>query len=95
MRLSLLRNAKLVPQLKELRLHLCQTSDASKGARDFVQRHYVNLKKDNPNLPILIRECGGIQPRLWARYEKGKETSVPLTNQSADDIMKQVEALGK
>lgn len=29
---------------------------------------YVPLKKENPNFPILIRECSGIQPKLWARY---------------------------
>ncbi|XP_055856213.1 NADH dehydrogenase [ubiquinone] 1 alpha subcomplex subunit 2 [Episyrphus balteatus] len=95
MRISAIRFAKLAPTLKELRIHLCQTGETSKGAREFVQKFYPNLKKDNPELPILIRECEGVQPRLWARYALGKETSVPLTNQSAQDIYKQVEAVGK
>ncbi|XP_055919892.1 NADH dehydrogenase [ubiquinone] 1 alpha subcomplex subunit 2 [Eupeodes corollae] len=95
MRISAVRLSKLAPTLKELRIHLCQTGETSKGAREFVQKFYPNLKKDNPELPILIRECEGVQPRLWARYALGKETSVPLTNQSAQDIFKQVEAVGK
>lgn len=28
----------------------------------------MTLKKANPDFPILIRECSGVQPRLWARY---------------------------
>ncbi|CAO1401249.1 unnamed protein product [Diamesa hyperborea] len=91
MRLSLLRNVKFGPQVKELRVHLCQTGAESQGAREFVQKFYVNLKKDNPKMPILIRECSGVQPRLWTRMELGKEKSVPLTNVSADGIMKLVE----
>ncbi|CAH0600176.1 unnamed protein product [Chrysodeixis includens] len=54
--------------LREIRIHLCQTSKQSQGVRDFIQKQYVNIKKENPNFPILIRECSGIQPRLWARY---------------------------
>ncbi|XP_065356631.1 NADH dehydrogenase [ubiquinone] 1 alpha subcomplex subunit 2 [Calliphora vicina] len=95
MRVAITRFTKMSPKLKELRIHLCQTGEASKGAREYVERFYPNLKKDNPELPILVRECSGVQPRLWARYGLGKETSVPLTNQSAQDIQKQVEAVGK
>ncbi|TMW41813.1 hypothetical protein DOY81_010754 [Sarcophaga bullata] len=95
MRVAITRFTKMSPKLKELRIHLCQTGEASKGAREYVERFYPSLKKDNPELPILIRECSGVQPRLWARYALGKETSVPLTNQSAQDIQKQVEAVGK
>lgn len=36
--------------------------------RDFVEQHYVSLKKSNPDFPILIRECSGVQARVWARY---------------------------
>ena len=41
--------------------------------REFIEKHYVELKKANPDLPILIRECSDVQPKLWARYgEQGK-----------------------
>ncbi|XP_053961664.1 NADH dehydrogenase [ubiquinone] 1 alpha subcomplex subunit 2 [Anastrepha obliqua] len=95
MRVSIARLTKISPKLKELRIHLSQTDEASKGAREFVEKFYPNFKKSNPELPILIRECAGIQPRLWARYALGKETSVPLTNQSAPEIQKQLEAVAK
>ena len=26
------------------------------------------MKKNNPNIPILIREATGIEPKVWARY---------------------------
>jgi NADH dehydrogenase (ubiquinone) 1 alpha subcomplex subunit 2 len=90
MRLSMLRLVKFGPQVKELRVHLCQTGAESQGARlvidlgcyatkfkllftnfrEFVQKYYVNIKRDNPKLPILIRECSGVQPRLWTRMGK-------------------------
>lgn len=38
------------------------------GFRDFIKNHYVQVKKDNPKVPILIRECNGTQPKLFARY---------------------------
>ncbi|KAF3705418.1 NADH dehydrogenase [ubiquinone] 1 alpha subcomplex subunit 2 Complex I-B8 [Channa argus] len=72
--------------LREIRVHLCQTSGASKGAREFVEQHYVTLKKSNPDFPILVRECSGVQARLWARYDFGKECSVSVENMSADQV---------
>ncbi|NXB53413.1 NDUA2 dehydrogenase, partial [Leucopsar rothschildi] len=73
--------------LRELRIHLCQRSAGS--------QHYVTLKKANPNFPILIRECSGIQPKLWARYEFGKEKSIPLNNLTADEVGKALESVVK
>lgn len=55
-------------------------------SRDFVEQHYVTLKKSNPDFPILIRECSGVQARLWARYDFGKEGSVSVDNMSADQV---------
>ncbi|NXS32551.1 NDUA2 dehydrogenase, partial [Pomatostomus ruficeps] len=81
--------------LRELRIHLCQRSAGSRGVREFIEQHYVTLKKANPNFPILIRECSGIQPKLWARYEFGKEKSVPLNNLSVDEVAKALESVVK
>eukprot|EP01137_Pigoraptor_chileana_P023289 Opistho-2@89331 len=66
--------------LRELRIHLCNTSDASKGVREFIERQYVGLKKANPSLPILVRECADVEPRLYARFDYGQETKVSLSN---------------
>ncbi|KAL5998499.1 hypothetical protein ACLOJK_009442 [Asimina triloba] len=35
---------------------------------EFVTKNYKDLKTLNPKLPILIRECSGVEPQLWARY---------------------------
>lgn len=53
--------------LRELRIHLCQKSATSNGIRAFIENDYVPLKKNNMEFPILIRECSGINPRIWAR----------------------------
>ncbi|NXP62957.1 NDUA2 dehydrogenase, partial [Chloropsis cyanopogon] len=81
--------------LRELRIHLCQRSAGSRGVREFIEEHYVTLKKANPDFPILIRECSGIQPKLWARYEFGKEKSIPLNNLSVDEVGKALESVVK
>jgi NADH dehydrogenase (ubiquinone) 1 alpha subcomplex subunit 2 len=78
---------KLSPSLKELRLHLCQKSAASAGTREFVEKFYVPLKTANPKFPILVRECSGIQPRVWARFGYGREESAELTNKSSKEVM--------
>lgn len=56
--------------LRELRIHLCQKSTASNGVRDFILKDYADLKTNNQKFPILIRECSGISPIIWARYVK-------------------------
>lgn len=81
--------------LKELRIHLCQTGKHSEGVREFIKKHYVNIKRENPNFPILIRECSGVQPRVWARYEKGVEKSAPLTNLEANEVLNALKQLNK
>ncbi len=81
--------------LKELRLHLCQSSPASQGARKFVEMHYVELKRVNLNTPILIREASDVQPKLWARYEFGKEKQVALDNLNETQVFEALEKLAK
>ena len=36
------------------------------------------MKKHNPYTPILIREASGTEPKVFARYEFGKEKSISL-----------------
>ncbi|XP_075756169.1 NADH dehydrogenase [ubiquinone] 1 alpha subcomplex subunit 2 [Pelodiscus sinensis] len=79
--------------LRELRVHLCPRAPGSQGARDFIDQHYVTLKKANPDFPILIRECSDVQPKLWARYEFGRESCVSLDNLNVDQVAKALETL--
>ncbi|KAF2659382.1 NADH dehydrogenase, alpha subcomplex, subunit 2 [Lophiostoma macrostomum CBS 122681] len=64
--------------LKELRFLFCQTSDHSAATRNFLTKSYPTMKKHNPHTPIMIREASGIEPKVYARYEFGKEKMVPL-----------------
>ena len=36
--------------------------------REFIEKHYVDLKLQNPKFPFLIRECSGIEPKIFGRY---------------------------
>ncbi|THV75284.1 hypothetical protein D6D28_01967 [Aureobasidium pullulans] len=64
--------------LKELRFHHCQTSESSAAVRSFLTQQYSAMKKANPHTPILIREALEVEPRVWARYDFGKEKSASL-----------------
>ncbi|OQV24660.1 putative NADH dehydrogenase [ubiquinone] 1 alpha subcomplex subunit 2 [Hypsibius exemplaris] len=79
--------------LKELRIHICQKSPASQGGRDFMEKLYVPLKLKNPQLPILLRECSGIIPKIHARYAYGQETSVDISDMGKDQVLQTVNEL--
>ncbi|KAF6140038.1 hypothetical protein GIB67_001779 [Kingdonia uniflora] len=81
--------------LKELRVLFCQTSPASAQTREFVQKNYKDLKTLNPRFPILIRECSGVEPQLWARYDMGVEKGVDLEGLTEPQITKMLEELVK
>ncbi|XP_030836869.1 NADH dehydrogenase [ubiquinone] 1 alpha subcomplex subunit 2-like [Strongylocentrotus purpuratus] len=86
--------ARRFPQhLKELRIHLCQRSPASEGARDWVKTQYVDIKKANPRFPILIRECSGVQPKVYARYEFGQEASADMTGFTTKQVSETIQSL--
>ena len=81
--------------VKELRIHLCQKSPSSAGVRKFIETHYVDLKLKNQKTPILIRECSNVEPKVWARYEFGKENHLPLTNMNESQVLSALEKLAK
>merc|ERR1712189_117046 len=84
---------RLARHLKELRIHLCQTSPGSEGARDFIKSNYSVLKAANPQFPILIRESSGIQPRIIGRYESGREEKIVITDFSATEVDQAISSL--
>ena len=49
-----------------------------------MENYYVPLKLKNPKLPILLRECSGIIPKIHARYGMFVVDFVIVTNQSID-----------
>ncbi|KPM40461.1 hypothetical protein AK830_g6133 [Neonectria ditissima] len=44
------------------------------------------MKRSNPNIPILIREAAGTQPKVFARYDRGTETAHSLEGLSDKQI---------
>jgi len=79
--------------LKEVRFLFCQTSDHSAATRSFLTRAYPTMKKNNPHTPIMLREALGFEPRVFARYELGKEKQEPLSGLSEVDIEAKVSGL--
>ncbi|CCA75570.1 probable nadh-ubiquinone oxidoreductase 10.5 kDa subunit [Serendipita indica DSM 11827] len=83
-------NAVLSPALREIRLLFCQTGTASAGTRHFVLSAYPLIKKNNPDLPVLIREAQGTPARAFARFERGVERHVELEGLSAEQVEQKV-----
>jgi len=81
--------------LKELRFLFCQTSEHSGPTRSFLSRAYPTMKKNNPHTPIMLREAAGTAPRVYARYEFGKEKSESLEGLSDKEIEERVTGLVK
>jgi len=87
--------ARFGSSIRELRIHLCQKSPASKGVREWIEKSYVEAKKANPEFPILIRECSNVTPKVYARYAFGKENCAILTDKSAADVGRTIQTLAK
>ncbi|KAJ5772319.1 NADH-ubiquinone oxidoreductase 10.5 kDa subunit [Penicillium odoratum] len=81
--------------LKELRFLFCQTSEQSAATRTFLNRAYPTMKKHNPHTPILMREASGSVPRVFARYDLGKETQEALSGLSDAQIEERITQLVK
>ncbi|GLC40564.1 hypothetical protein PLESTB_000044400 [Pleodorina starrii] len=88
------RNA-LSKSMQELRIHLCQASEASQGVREFVVSNYAEMKKANPHFPILVRECAGAEAKLTARYDFGAEKSVSVQGANSATVLSKLQELIK
>ena len=44
--------------------------------RQYVQNNYLDIKKQNPDFPFIVRECTNAQPTVMARYDYGVEKRV-------------------
>jgi len=53
------------------------------------------MKKNNPHTPILIREAMGTEPKVFTRYEYGKERHESLAGLSDKEIEDKVTGLVK
>ncbi|KAI9015542.1 thioredoxin-like protein [Hyaloraphidium curvatum] len=87
--------ASLSSAVRELRLHLSQTSPGSEGLRNFIKNNYQALKKANPELPILIRESSTVEARIFAEYDRGVERKAIVEGFSEAQINATLEDLAK
>ncbi|KAI1092880.1 NADH dehydrogenase, alpha subcomplex, subunit 2 [Rostrohypoxylon terebratum] len=81
--------------LKEVRFAFCHTGEGSATTRTFLTRSYPTMKKNNPYTPILLREAFGTLPKVYARYEFGKEKAKSLEGLSDKEIEEAVTQLVK
>ncbi|KAB5559981.1 NADH:ubiquinone oxidoreductase 10.5kD subunit [Coniochaeta sp. 2T2.1] len=81
--------------LREVRFLFCQTSEQSAATRTFLTRAYPTMKKNNPTIPIMIRDAAGTAPKVYARYEFGQEKSQSLEGLSDKQIEETVTQLVK
>ncbi|KAF1996198.1 NADH dehydrogenase, alpha subcomplex, subunit 2 [Amniculicola lignicola CBS 123094] len=58
--------------------------------RTFLSRTYPTMKKHNPHTPIMLREARGTEPKVYARYEFGKEKVLALKDLDDKAIEAQV-----
>ncbi|KAL1953329.1 hypothetical protein VTO42DRAFT_3009 [Malbranchea cinnamomea] len=79
--------------VRELRFLFCHTSAHGDATRAFLKRAYPTMKKHNPYTPILIREAWDIEPRVFARYELGKEKQLSLLGLTDKEIEEKVSSL--
>ncbi|VDO90877.1 unnamed protein product [Schistosoma mattheei] len=55
----------------------------------------MSLKTANPHVKFMIRESEGITPKVFARYEMGKEDCISVANNTADDIISKLKTLDR
>jgi len=78
--------------LREVRFLFCQ-GEASAATRSFLTRSYPTMKKSNPDTPILLREAAGTIPKVYARFELGREKSQSLeglTDKQIEDAVSEL-----
>ncbi|CAJ2504548.1 Uu.00g119420.m01.CDS01 [Anthostomella pinea] len=81
--------------LREVRFAFCPTGQSSTALKTFLTRAYPTMKKNNAHTPILLREATGTLPKVYARYEFGKEKSQSLEGLSDKQIEEAVTTLVK
>jgi len=80
--------------LKEVRILLCPSGEASAATRAFVDESLSSLKKSLPqDTQILVRESRGAQPQIWARFDHGREQLFTVTGENSTAILEQIQHL--
>jgi NADH dehydrogenase (ubiquinone) 1 alpha subcomplex subunit 2 len=51
------------------------------------------LKTVNPTFPFLVRECEGVEAKIWARYDLGVEKSLSVEGLDVAKVEKSLKDL--
>lgn len=79
--------------LQEVRFTLSPVSAGSAHVRDLLTASYTDIKKVNPNLPILIREHEESLASVTARFPMGEERKTSLEGCGVSDVVDKMKAL--
>ena len=74
---------------------MCQMSAQSAGVRSFVDKHYLDVKKANPDFLFIVREAQNAIPTITARYDYGVEKKIFAEGLSDAEVATQVQELVK
>lgn len=55
--------------------------------------NYEQIKRSEPELPFIVRECENAQPSVMARYDFGVERRIYLLNATETEVQNSVEEL--
>jgi NADH dehydrogenase (ubiquinone) 1 alpha subcomplex subunit 2 len=75
-----------VKNVKELRFILCQSSPSSIGVRNWLNKNFVDVKKNNPESLLLIRECENAEPNILARFKYGVERKIACEFATEEEV---------
>jgi len=58
-----------------------------------VGARYLDIKKEQPHLPVLVREAEGVQARCYARFQGGVERRERLDGLTPEQVEQRVRSL--
>ncbi|KAJ3194188.1 ndufa2, NADH:ubiquinone oxidoreductase 10.5kD subunit [Irineochytrium annulatum] len=62
---------------------------------DFIKNHFSEMRKQNPTLPILVREAASVEARVFGRYDFGQERKISLQNLDESGVAKALQELAE
>lgn len=72
--------------VKEIRFVLSQTGPKSVGVRNWLNKYFVDLKKENPDTLLIVRECMDVDPIITARYDFGVEKKIICEYATVEEV---------
>ncbi|XP_003389470.2 PREDICTED: 39S ribosomal protein L43, mitochondrial-like [Amphimedon queenslandica] len=78
--------SRYIRPLKRLTFNYCGKGGSSKGTRDYLNSHVIQLAKNHPEVAFYVRPRKYRHPRLVAEYLNGNSQIVSLKNMDPSEI---------